>query len=113
AGGPHGVLLQFPLDPATPALLDPDQVEISHYPNGSSYDDYYGLTAGAMSSDVADAVDAVTLPITSTFSRFMTHQTEYDVVHDEASAIEARGDFLVDRVVGSALALELVEEAAD
>jgi len=113
AGGPHGVLLQFPLDPATLALLDPDQVEISYYPNGSSYDDYYALTAGAMSLDFVEVVDDVTLRIMGTFSGFMTHQTEYDVVHDEASAIEARGDFLVDRVVGSALALELVEEAAD
>lgn len=43
----------------------------------------------------------------------MTHQTDYDIVHDQASASEAHGEFLVDRVVGSALALELIEDEVD
>ena len=111
ASGPHGVTMQFPLDPATLTLSDPDQVEITYFPNGSSYDDFYALTEGSLSLDAIDIVDDVTLRISGTFSGYMSHQSEYDIVHDPATAIEAHGEFRVERVVGSQLVLELIEDA--
>lgn len=111
ASGPHGVTMQFPLDPATLELSDPDQVEITYYPRGSSYDDFYALTDGALTVAAVEVVDDVTLRISGSFRGAMTHQTGFDIVHDPATAMEAAGDFVVERVVGSQLVLELLEEA--
>lgn len=108
--GTHGVTLQFPLDPATLELLDMDEVEITYYPNGSSYDDYYALTEGELVLGPVEVVDDVTLRITGSFGGYLTHQTEWDVVHDPVTAVEVVGEFLVERVVGSSLALDLIEE---
>jgi hypothetical protein len=38
----------------------------------------------------------------------MTHQTGWDVVHDPATSMAASGQFVVERVVGSTLALEAI-----
>jgi len=111
SSAPHGVVLQFPLDPTTLGLLDPDQVEIKYSPNGPSYDDYYALTEGSLDITAVEVVDETTLRISGVFEGFMTHQTGWDVVHDPDSATEAHGEFVVERVVGSQLALELIQDA--
>lgn len=109
AGGPHNITVQFPLDPATLELVDPDEVEVTYFPNGPSRSDYFALTAGTLTLEQVEIVDDVTLRISGAFSGVMTHQTEWDIVHDADSAIEAFGEFSVERVVGSQLALELIE----
>ena len=56
-----------------------------------------------------EVVDDLTLRIRGAFSGLMTHQTDYDIVHDPSTAVEATGEFVVERVVGSQLVLELLE----
>lgn len=112
SSAPHGVTVQLPLDPATLEVADPDQVEVSYYPSGPSWDDYYALTMGGLTITEVTVIDDITLRISGSFSGFFSHQDGFDTVHDPSTAIEAEGEFLVERVVGSQLALELVEESA-
>lgn len=107
--GPHGVTMQFPLDPATLELLDPDQVEITYYPNGPSWDDFYALTEGGLELASVEVIDEQTLRIAGSFSGLFSQQSGFDIVHDPNATLEAHGEFVVERVVGSALALELIE----
>lgn len=108
SSGPHGVTMQIPLDPATLEISDPDQIEVTYYPNGPSWDDFYALTEGAILLDAVDVVDDVTLRIAGSFTGTFTHQTDYDIVHNPDRALAAQGEFVVERVVGSQLALELL-----
>lgn len=107
--GPHGVTMQVPLDPVTLELADPDQVEITYYPNGPSYEDYYALTDGVLTLDLVEVVDDVTLRIAGSFNGYLTHQTDFDIVHDPSTAVEVLAEFLVERVVGSQLVLEMLQ----
>ena len=109
---PHGVTIQLSLDPATLELSDPDQVEVSYYPSGPSWDDYYALTEGGLTVTEVTVVDETTLRIAGSFSGYFSHQTDFDRVHDPATAVEGEGEFVVERVVGSQLALELLEEGS-
>ncbi|NLG08478.1 MAG: hypothetical protein GX560_04405 [Deinococcales bacterium] len=111
AAGPHDVTLQFPLDPTTLELSDPDQVEIKYFPNGSSYDDFYALTDGALSLTAVEVVDDVTLRVRGAFAGVLTHQTSFDLVHDPDTAIAVEAGFVVERVVGSQLVLETLQGA--
>lgn len=106
--GPHGVTMQVPLDPSTLTLTDPDQVEITYYPKGPSYEDFYALTDGVLTLDLVEVVDDVTLRVGGSFSGYLTHQTDFDIVHDPSTAVEAHGEFLVERVVGSLSVLEML-----
>lgn len=112
SSAPHGVTMQLPLDPVTLELSDPDQVEITYYPSGPSWDDYYALTDGSLTLTSVEVVNETTLRIAGSFSGYFSHQTEYDHVHDPATAVEGEGEFVVEQVVGSQLALELLEEEA-
>lgn len=109
ATGPHGVTMQVPLDPTTFEVTDPDQVEITYYPNGPSYEDFYALTDGALTLELVEVLDDVTLRVAGSFSGYLTHQTDFDIVHDANTAIEVHAEFIVERVVGSQLVLELLQ----
>lgn len=109
ATAPHGVTMQVPLDPATLQVSDPDQVEVSYYPNGPSWDDYYALTEGEVMILSVEVVDELTLRVVGTFSGLFTHQADFDVTHNPEDALQGYGEFTVERVVGEALALELIE----
>lgn len=108
--GPHGVTMQIPLDPSTLAVLDPEQIEVNYYRDGPSWDDFYALTEGGIALESVDVVDDVTLRIVGSFSGIFTHQTDYDIVHNPDQALAAHGEFVVERVVGSQLALELIQD---
>src|SRR5690554_162547 len=60
---PHGVVFQFPLDPTTLELMDPDDVEIKYSPDGPSADDYYAFTEGNFELTAVEVVDESTLRI--------------------------------------------------
>lgn len=111
SSAPHGVVLQFPLDPTTLELMDPEEVEIKYTPDGPSADDYYAFTEGSFELTAVEVVDETTLLISGAYEGYMTRQTGWDIVHDPASALEARGEFTVERVDGSQLALELIQDA--
>lgn len=106
---PHGVTLQIPLDPASLALSDPEQVEITYFPEGPSYEGFYALTDGELTLTTVEVVDEVTLRVAGSFSGRMSRQSGYDIEHDEGSAIDAYGEFVVERVVGSQLVLTAIE----
>ena len=93
------LLLQFALHPGTLELLTEVDVEVSYFPRGSSYDDYYALTDGTLDLHSVEFVDAQTLTITGMFSGTLTHQDDYDVVHNPDDALTIEAKFVVEQVV--------------
>ncbi len=93
------LLLQFALDPDTLELLFPDEVEVSFFPRGSSYDDYYALTNGTLELHSVEYVDANTLTISGSFSGTLTHQDDYDIVHNPGDALTIEATFTIEQVV--------------
>ncbi len=108
---PGSISVRFSLEPTSLELGAPEDVEITLH-SGSGYSDYYALTEGGITLDSVEVVDANTLRITGSFSGTFSHQTGYDRVHNPADTLSASGVFSVERVVGSDLALELIEEQA-
>lgn len=93
------LLLQFALDPDTLELLFPDEVEVSFFPRGSSYDDYYALTYGTLELHSVEYIDANTLTISGSFSGTLTHQDDYDIVHNPDDALTIEATFIIEQVV--------------
>ena len=90
-------MVQFALDPETLELVEDAVAEFMFYPRGSSYDDYYAFTDGVFELHPIQVVDEVTMTLSGTFSGTLSHQSNYDVVHnpDDALAVEASFTALV------------------
>lgn len=101
-------MVQFALDPETLELVEDEAVEFKFYPRGSSYDDYYAFTDGVFELHPIQVVDEATMAISGTFSGTLSHQSDYDVVHNPDDAVTVEASFTVSQVVASDAAFKLI-----
>ena len=103
-------LVQFALDPEKLQLIDEDEAEISFYPRGSSWSDYYALTEGSLQLDEVVVLDGQTLRITGSFSGLFSHQTGFDITHNPADVLSVNATFELSEVGASDVTLNLLQE---
>lgn len=104
------VLVKFSLDPETLTLGEETDIEVSWYPVGSSFSDYYALTEGSLSLTSVTVVDGQTLALSGTISGLLSRQTGYDIEHNPDDTVAIEATFVIDEVKSSDLAYELVTQ---
>lgn len=104
------LLITFSLDPETFELGDEADIEVSWYPVGSSFEEYYALTEGTLTLDSLSVLDAHTIALSGTISGQLTRQSGFDIEHNPAEALPIEASFDVQQVKNSDLAFELVTD---
>ena len=102
------VEINFSLQPETLELASQDDVVVKYHPGESSFSNYYALTSGGLELQSIEVVDEQTLAITGTISGQFSWQEGYETVHDPATAINVELTFVVNQVVSSSTAFELI-----
>lgn len=103
-----GLSLRFSLDPETLDAASIDDVEVLYYPDGWDLSDYYALTEGALTIDRVELVDGSTLAVSGRVEGVLTHQDEFQAVHNPEDALTVSATFEIGEVAGSDVALELL-----
>lgn len=106
----ESLLVKFSLIPESLELGTEADIEVSYYPDGVSYDDYYALTDGVLTLDSLEPLDASTMAITGTIRGTLTRQHDYDIVHNPDDTLQIDATFTISQVKGSDLAYSLITD---
>lgn len=100
--------IKFSLVPGTLELGDEVDIEVTYYPSGSSYDDYYALTDGSLVIESLEVLDEQTMAISGTVSGLLSHQSDYDIMHNPADTLQIEARFDISQVKTSDTAYSLI-----
>ncbi len=101
-------LVKFSLDPETLELREEADVEVTFYPPGSSYDNYYALTDGVLQLTSLEVLDSQTMAISGVISGLLSLQSGYAIEHNPDDVLSIEATFNIEQVATSSLAFELV-----
>ncbi len=102
------LLVEFSLAPETLELGEEVDIKVTYYPSGSSYDDYYALTDGSLLIESLEVLDDQTMAISGTISGLLSHQSDYDIMHNPADTLEIEARFEISQVKTSDTAYSLI-----
>lgn len=104
------IMVQFDLDPETLELTNEGGVQVTFYPRGSSYDDYYALTEGSFELHSVEVVDENTMSMSGVISGLLSWQYDYDTEHNPDDTLTIDATFDIAQVVASDVVIKLLTE---